>query len=785
MRMKYPRHAKWWGIAGILILGSLLVDKGMLFRSGLSSVIPPGVVTPTSLVITLDEINLEGSINSKFAKSMISEPVSLDVIKNTGKASSNVFATGTAVPTVHNGIRFILEGTGTYSGIDPCTGLDVTDATITLPDVTNNVLVERFQVPHPVTGLQAGARQIDPMPIGSSGVSYRLVFPASNSVGCVSDTSPSQVISGVDSQIHSPFGVFVDSANNEIFITNSDSSVNSVSVYGADDTGNISPQRVISGANTGLQSPSGIYVDTVNNEIEVANTGNDSITVYPRTWNASTLNLAPTRVISGAATGLRGPGGIYEFNDEIYVTNGPDDSITVYDRNWNPATPAPKRIIQGPTTGLNTPCGIYVDSSEIAVVNNGNNSITFYDQTADSANGNVYPLRTIKGDRTGISAACGIAVDAVHNEVAVANAGENDITFYSRSSGIQGDENVYPIRRISGVNAALSQPVGIYLDSVNDEIAVANLGNNSVTMNKRNDATPHLLYHPQFMNPVVQQQVLLSFVYRGTILRGTGQPQPPTNPNTGQPYETDPITNKPLTNIDPVTLQRLPVPLLQGYSYILKVTDPTLHAANDISSTYLIPPSTTQFHLADGSIKSNLLMSCPAFTPFIIDEVTTNCLSQALIISPFPPQPMDLLIAASVNHKVQNKHFSANIPPFRGPEYPLVLPRLTLSPTGAILEINWSYVTDDGQPFALPPLIMNQAFQITYNKAYNDINSCYGIRVNPNLAFTSGSLGPDARSKSDIKDTNCDIFMTDVDSISFSMTDAYENRYSYSWNVVD
>jgi hypothetical protein len=48
-------------------------------------------------------------------------------------------------------------------------------------------------------------------------------------------------------------------------------------------------------------------VDTVNNQIFVANNGNGSITVYGRT---DTGNVAPVRTIAGASTGLSGPWGL-------------------------------------------------------------------------------------------------------------------------------------------------------------------------------------------------------------------------------------------------------------------------------------------------------------------------------------------------------------------------------------------------------------------------------------------------------------------------------------------
>ena len=778
--MKLFKYIRWRLITGFSILVLLLITGGEISKFGFTAVIPPGVITPTSLVITLNEVNLEAAINSAFGKSITTAPSSIDVVKKVGQAD-NAFAIGTSPPQAFNGIRFIFQGTGTYSGIDPCTGLDATDDTIYLPDVFNNTLIERFQVPHPVTGLEAGAIAIDPILIPASGISLGLVIPASNSVGCVSDTPPSQTISGKATTLSQPFSIYVDSINNEIFVSN----VNSITVFGRDDSGNITPIRTIQGPNTGLSQPNGVFVDTTNDEVEVANSGSNSITIYPRTWSSSTSDISPIRSISGTATRISGPGGVFEFNDEIYVANGPNDSITVYDRNGSSPSPAPKRIIKGPTTGLGTPCGLYVDSTEIAVANNSNSSITFYDRTADSNNGDVYPLRTINGDKTGLGNICGIFVDETHNEVIVANSSGNSINFYNRDSGLQGAENVYPIRKISGVNAELSQPVGVFLDTVRDEVAVTNYGNDSVAIYKRNDATPHLLYHPQFINPVVQQQLLINYVFRGTILRSTGKPMPPTNPNTGQPYDRDPITNEQLTNIDPITQERLPIPLAQGYAYVWKITDPQLHSGGDASSAVLVPLNYSPFHLANGSLVSNLAIGCAAFTPFIIDELTTNCNSQSFVISPFPAQSQQYRIDATLKGKIQNKIFTTNSPPFHKDDLPLVLPQFTLGAAGEILDVNWTYVNDTGQPLPTSPLLTTQSFSLTYSKPASDISSCYAPRVHKTESYSSGRLTPDVRSQNEIKDSGCYIYLKDISNLTFNASDAYGTRYSYSWNVVD
>ena len=105
------------------------------------------------------------------------------------------------------------------------------------------------------------------------------------------------------------------------------SSNDSVTVYSRTACGNTAPRRTLSGPATELSFPEGLAVDTVNNEIVVANL--DSITVYSRDASGDT---APVRKISGSSTDLAQPVGIAVdlVNHEVLVTN--TDSITVYSR---------------------------------------------------------------------------------------------------------------------------------------------------------------------------------------------------------------------------------------------------------------------------------------------------------------------------------------------------------------------------------------------------------------------------------------------------------------------
>ena len=112
---------------------------------------------------------------------------------------------------------------------------------------------------------------------------------------------------------------------------------------------------------TELAQPIGLAVDTVNDEVLVANEA--SITVYGRTANG---NVAPMRTISGASTGLlepRRPCGGHGVNNEIVVSkhqlhhrtrdNHPS-SITVYNRT-DTGYIAPMRTITAEDTRLQHP----------------------------------------------------------------------------------------------------------------------------------------------------------------------------------------------------------------------------------------------------------------------------------------------------------------------------------------------------------------------------------------------------------------------------------------------
>ncbi len=286
------------------------------------------------------------------------------------------------------------------------------------------------------------------------------------------------------------WGWSVDAKNNEVI--GSFQRRQSVSVF---DRVTGALKREIIGAKTQLNDPHGNFVDNVNNEVFVTNEGHilgappalPSIAVYGRTAKG---NVAPTRKIQGSLTGLNVPKHIRVdlTNNEMAVANGGNNSITIYNRLDN-GNVAPKRTIAGSLTGLNNPAGVFIDAvnNEILVTNWGNHTITVYARTA---NGNVAPLRTITtspgGAQVGIGNPGALALDLVNNEIGATNCVSHPrVAIWNRLDNGQ----VAPKRVISGMNTRISRSThGIWIDTVNNEIVVPSGSENAILAFNRLDS---------------------------------------------------------------------------------------------------------------------------------------------------------------------------------------------------------------------------------------------------------------------------------------------------------
>ncbi|HYL37918.1 MAG TPA: hypothetical protein VEV17_18525 [Bryobacteraceae bacterium] len=383
-------------------------------------------------------------------------------------------------------------------------------------DCCNRTSVVHAQDSEPVTGAPLGgdiipARQVfDPNPV-FNGIAVDpehnlvvmtdvnrkslLAYDRLAGAGHSSDLTPAahQII-GPETNIGFVAGVLLDPERREIYAVNNDiEDTMLVMPYGAE--GNLNPKRLISVPHQAW----GVALSRAHNEVAVTVELQQAIVFYPRDANAV---APPQRVIRGPQTGLADPHGIYwdDRHDEIGVANhgnyrglirdlgagcvptGSADpeggafqppSIAIYSGRTE-GDRKPLRVIQGQRTRLDFPMGLAIDPAhdEIAVANNGDNSILIFARTAG---GDVAPARVIAGDATGINRPMGIAIDTKNDEIWVSNFGDHSAVVFGRADS----GNVAPKRTIRTAPAGtpvagFGNPQTIAYDSTREQILVPN-----------------------------------------------------------------------------------------------------------------------------------------------------------------------------------------------------------------------------------------------------------------------------------------------------------------------
>jgi DNA-binding beta-propeller fold protein YncE len=219
--------------------------------------------------------------------------------------------------------------------------------------------------------------------------------------------APIRSVRGPKTEMADPHGIYFDETHNEVFVANhgnfrpaelitsytaydaresrqertgnafSETArgrfvPSSLTVYDGDAKGDVAPLRAISGPLSQIDWPMGVAVDEANNEIFVANNGDNSILVFART---ATGNVQPRRVIRGPATGIKGPMGVSVAKDEIWVANFGAHSALVFPRTAA-GNVAPRRIVRNApagkeTSGFGNPYAVAYDTKrkEILVPN--------------------------------------------------------------------------------------------------------------------------------------------------------------------------------------------------------------------------------------------------------------------------------------------------------------------------------------------------------------------------------------------------------------------------------
>jgi DNA-binding beta-propeller fold protein YncE len=283
------------------------------------------------------------------------------------------------------------------------------------------------------------------------------------------DVAPLRTIAGPLTQVDWPMGVVVDEGNNEIFVANNGD--NSLLVFDRMANGNVQPKRVIRGARTGIHGPMGVTL--ANDEIWIANFGDHTALVFPR---AAAGNVAPRRVLRNAPAGKEtsGFGNPYAVaydtkREQVLVPNCVSQPrIAAFARLAN-GNVSPARVIQGQPTHLSrTTHGIAYDSKndEIFAPNPLAAAMVIF---RGGAVGEEAPIRTIQGAQTGLSRPETVAVDEVNNELFVGDPGDRRVLVYARNA----DGDVKPLRTIQGPKTKLLQVVGIAVDPVRNLLVVS------------------------------------------------------------------------------------------------------------------------------------------------------------------------------------------------------------------------------------------------------------------------------------------------------------------------
>lgn len=312
-------------------------------------------------------------------------------------------------------------------------------------------------------------------------------------------TSPMWQIIGPQTEVGFIAGVEIDPERREIYAVNNDVE-DRIAVFDYDANGNLRPKRHLYVPHQSW----GISLNASRGELAISVQQLSMVAIYRRDANGMD---APLRIIKGSHTNLADPHGVrwdaahheilvashgnsteiapytaYDAQTSHVEENGEENilggkfvppSINIFDEAAS-GDARPVRTVEGSNTKLNWPMGIDLDGAhdEIAVANNGDNSVLVFRRTAQ---GNVAPVRVIRGPKTGISSPMGVAIDAEHNELWVANYGDHTALVFARDA--MGD--VAPRRIIRNAPAGtptggFGNPYAVAYDSKRDQLLVPN-----------------------------------------------------------------------------------------------------------------------------------------------------------------------------------------------------------------------------------------------------------------------------------------------------------------------
>lgn len=356
---------------------------------------------------------------------------------------------------------------------------------------------------------------------------------------------PSRTLIGPETRLNDPFGIALHTDINRDEIAVANSGNDSITIFRRTAALNERPLRVISGFQTGLSRPAGLYLNSIDNEIVVANQGNNTVTVHhlqspaenspplrtiSNNYVVTTLNngirltesgglgsvialLSPSSYASGAALASAVDKAIeaaVSVDTDLSVTYDNDTNrftitvdilgagISSLEIHWTAPDSTAAGVLGygsidsgglvagsdsisdvGVSSGPVEPCGVFVDTrgdtnpsnDETIVTSPATNTVLIY-RRDPGANREMYIARILGGSSSMLARPCGVWVNTVEDELIIANEEGNSVATFSRVAA--GDTP--PLRSLAGPNTGLNRPSGIFLDSVNNRLGVVGGG---------------------------------------------------------------------------------------------------------------------------------------------------------------------------------------------------------------------------------------------------------------------------------------------------------------------
>lgn len=266
-----------------------------------------------------------------------------------------------------------------------------------------------------------------------------------------------------------------------IYVTNAD---NSVAVFNLTASGDVAPSRRIAGAATGLSLPIGIAVDS-KGSVYVANRTGGRITVYGATDSG---NVAPTRQLTDTAM-LSPQGLVVGPSDDIFAVTCPNcgsaagGATGMY--HFPNGASAIDYFLRGANTGMTTPIGVGRDASGNVYIGNAfGGSVNVY---APGASGNSLPIRSFNpGASFNVQ-----SLTVAGNTIALGAPGTGVLFYPTTASASAPPASTFA----AGASLPLAYPGGVYVDTSVPQpvVYLVDYAGNAIYVIQTSGAAPNLL----------------------------------------------------------------------------------------------------------------------------------------------------------------------------------------------------------------------------------------------------------------------------------------------------